>query len=168
MYNFSLLTAICGFKVLNTIKPHKIYCIWWNCHRGSWFHLLVLVSSSSGCRLFQNTENTQKKTLLFIMWVISKTENKAVMWDKNILTSKNLLCQCASLFLTFLNIHTLYPFHISQGVLWLVYFSSCAFCFPAFLFIRCYQKKMLKGLKQEQSAKIKFHEKLQTTSSENE
>lgn len=48
---FALFIASTGFKVLNNIKPHKTYCTWWNCHSGARFHLLVLVSSSSGCIL---------------------------------------------------------------------------------------------------------------------
>lgn len=60
-------------------------------------HLLVLVSSSSGCSLFQNTENTQKKTLLFITYGISEKQ-RTKQWCEIKIFSRTRICFVSDIF----------------------------------------------------------------------
>lgn len=106
-----------------------MYFTWWTCHSGSWFHLLVLVSSFSGCSVHQKKKKCwkilskgQNYSSQAGYLVKQRTKQWCEIFKKKIL-QKNPLHQ-RKRCLTFLNFYTLDRFSFVEV---LVYFSSGTF-----------------------------------------
>lgn len=129
----------------------------------------LLVSFISSCLIFlslqlisKHRKYLEKDITIHHTRVISKTKNKAVIWDKNILACVNVHV----LFDIFRYIqYTLYPFHIWQGVLWLCFFFWLALL-VSLLFLSVYQMlwevKAPKVSNRNSQPKIKLHKIWQT------